>query len=218
MSTLISAAATAGPLAAGWSVHTLWMRRRIEAARRDPLTGLYGRDAFTARARSLLGSGQTVVVLVDVNNFKRTNDTRGHAAGDAVLAAIGDRMNGGLVTLAGRLGGDEFAGILRASPDRAEKVIRSLHDWLCVPAEDHGRLIDVSVSVGAAVVAGPHRADWADVLSYAIRRADEAMYDAKRTGGGWKVVAAADPVTHATVNGRRDGRPGTGNAPEGATP
>ena len=91
MNVLLSTA-TVAPLAAGWSVHTLWMRRRIEAARRDPLTGLHTRHAFTRHAVRILRSGPALVVLADVNDFKQTNDTHGHAAGDAVLTAMASRL------------------------------------------------------------------------------------------------------------------------------
>ncbi|MFH9999730.1 hypothetical protein ACH4NR_05935, partial [Streptomyces globisporus] len=73
MSTLLTALAAAGPLAAGWSVHTVWLRRSLRTARRDPLTGLRTRDGFTRRATALLKDPRAVVVLADVDHVDRTN-------------------------------------------------------------------------------------------------------------------------------------------------
>lgn len=92
-----------------WGVHGWWMSRRLRTARRDPLTGLWTRDAFTRRARRLLRNPHAVVVLADVDRFKQVNDTHGHAAGDALLAATAGRLAHavGRAGVAGRLGGDD---------------------------------------------------------------------------------------------------------------
>ncbi|SPE48295.1 putative diguanylate cyclase YfiN [Streptomyces netropsis] len=122
MNALLTASAAAGPLVAGWSLHTLLLRRRVERARRDPLTGLPGRDAFTATARRRLRAPGGVVVLVNLDGFKQVNDTHGHAAGDEVLASAAQRLavwaetRGGC---AGRLGGDEFAATI-ACPEPSD--------------------------------------------------------------------------------------------------
>ncbi|MDQ1068796.1 GGDEF domain-containing protein [Streptomyces canus] len=116
MSELLFAAAAGLPMAAGWSLHALRLRRRIETARRDPLTGLFTRDAFAERALKVLAGGPSAIYITDLNRFKEINDTYGHAAGDAVIAATGRRLaewadvNGGIVV---RLGGDEFAAVAR---------------------------------------------------------------------------------------------------------
>lgn len=211
MSALLSTAAAAGPLAAGWSVHSVWMRRRIERARRDPLTGLHTRDGFTARSRRYLRRGPVVVLLADVNDFKTVNDTFGHAAGDAVLAAVGRRLAHTCTDgVAARLGGDEFAAVLTTRPEAAESVVNALRHWLCLPVDYDGRRLAVSVSVGAAFLTVAHRTEAGNVLAHALRRADEAMYEAKRTTGRTRVVRVAAAVTgHDTVNGRRAGRAGT---------
>lgn len=212
--TTLTALSAAAPLAAGWSVHTLWLRRRIEAARRDPLTGLHTRDGFTARAVRIVRSGPAVVLLADVNDFKTSNDRYGHAAGDAVLAAVAGRLarscRSGAV---GRLGGDEFAAVLPVPPYAARLAVSRLHGPLCQPLETEGRRLSVSVSLGAATVEPDPLVAAADVLAYGLRLADEAMYAAKRTDGRWH-LAAAGPA-HPTVNGRRAGRPGTHPIEEG---
>jgi diguanylate cyclase (GGDEF)-like protein len=92
MNTLLAAVAAGVPVVAGWSAHWVWLRGRLTAARRDPLTGLWTREAFTRRAARLLRDPRAVVVLADVDHFKQVNDTHGHAAGDALLAATAARL------------------------------------------------------------------------------------------------------------------------------
>ncbi|NEA72787.1 GGDEF domain-containing protein [Streptomyces sp. SID13588] len=204
----MAAVAAALPLAAGWSVHGLRLHHRIEATRRDPLTGLLNRDAFTARADRALTHGRSAVYVLDLDRFKEINDTHGHAAGDAVLHVVGQRLtawgqiNGPLI---GRLGGDEFAAItvMRSRADllwMLGELLRSLRE----PIEFDGHRLNVGASIGAVAI--DTRAETAD-LSALLRRADEAMYAAKQNGGGWHI--AEDTAPAATVNGRRAGRRGT---------
>jgi diguanylate cyclase (GGDEF)-like protein len=119
--------ATALP-AAGWPLHAAVLRRRLAKARRDPLTGLAARDLFEARAARILARRPgALVVLVDLDGFKMLNDTRGHAAGDAVLVQAARRLAAyvGPGGIAGRLGGDEFAAVLPGIHDAG--TLRSLH-------------------------------------------------------------------------------------------
>lgn len=208
MSEILSAVAAALPLAAGWSVHGLRLHHRIEATRRDPLTGLLNRDAFTTRADRALTHGRSAVYVLDLDRFKEINDTHGHAAGDAVLHAVGQRLtawgqiNGPLI---GRLGGDEFAAVT-AIHSRTELLwmLGELLSCLHEPIEFEGHRLSVGASIGAVAV--DSRTGPAD-LSALLRQADEAMYAAKQSGGGWHIAANAAPA--ATVNGRRAGRRGT---------
>ncbi|WP_323748967.1 diguanylate cyclase domain-containing protein [Streptomyces sp. PR69] len=95
MSHTLTAVSAALPVVAGWSVHSVRLRRRIEAARRDPLTGLWTRDAFAERACALLARSRAhLVCVVDLDGFKQVNDTLGHAAGGAVLRTVGRRLAG----------------------------------------------------------------------------------------------------------------------------
>lgn len=215
MSHTLTALAAAGPLAAGWSLHSLLLRRRIEVARRDPLTGLLARDGFEERARRSLAGGQRAVYVVDLNWFKAVNDTYGHAAGDAVLRTTGQRLgrwaddNDGV---AGRLGGDEFAAIacIYGTADLRHALNDLLHR-LEQPVEFDSHHIAVHASIGAA----RHWRTSTRDLSALLRRADEEMYKAKQGGGGWGIAggdwAIAQNLTPElrTVNGRREGRPGT---------
>ncbi|MER7235137.1 GGDEF domain-containing protein [Streptomyces olivaceus] len=194
-------------LAAGaglvWGTHAWWMSRRLQSARRDPLTGLWTREAFTRRARRLLRNPRAVVLLADVDKFKRVNDTHGHAAGDALLAATAARLAHavGRSGVVGRLGGDEFAAVLIDGDDTAVARFAVLSRVLARPV-DLAPEVHTTVSLGWV-----HRADHpTEDLSGLLRRADEAMYAAKRGSG--RVRRAGLMRLLPTVAGRRAGRRG----------
>ncbi|MEU3353796.1 GGDEF domain-containing protein [Streptomyces sp. NPDC037389] len=195
------------PLAAGWSLHALWWRHRIDQARRDPLTGLPGRQVFQRQAAKLLRGRGAVVVLVDLDRFKALNDTYGHGAGDAVLATCAARLSrwaeehGGC---AARLGGDEFAAVILVGADGLPVALDALSVSLCRPLPYRDHVLMVDASVGAYFAELLPEAP----LERAMRRADEAMYTAKRAGGGWNIAETPTPAM-TTTNGRRTGRPGT---------
>ncbi|MEV7217902.1 GGDEF domain-containing protein [Kitasatospora cineracea] len=153
---------------------------RLNTARRDPLTGLVTRQAWTERAEQLAAAGDAVVLLVDLDQFKPVNDRHGHAAGDAVLAATAHRLAHwcGPAGTAGRLGGDEFvAAVPDDHGDLAERVTK-LRDTLAQPVEVRGRLLQIGASVGAAALT-----DLAvPTVSAALEAADAAMYRSKKRG------------------------------------
>ncbi|MDQ1013386.1 diguanylate cyclase (GGDEF)-like protein [Streptomyces sp. V4I23] len=192
----------------GWTVHALALHRKLAATRKDPLTGLLRRDAYTARARRLLArhGDSGAVVMVDADRFKEINDGFGHAAGDTVLASIAARLTAwaGPRAAVGRLGGDEFAVVLELPAARRalrlEQLVRMLHTPVTL---DDGSSVDVAASVGAATpdVIG------ARDLTRLQRAADAALYDGKHSGRA--VLASAAHATVPSVNGRRAGRPGT---------
>ncbi|MEU8764777.1 GGDEF domain-containing protein [Streptomyces sp. NPDC048659] len=191
----------------GWAVHAVALHRQIAATRRDPLTGLLRRDAYTNRARRFLARHDDVaVVMVDADRFKEINDRLGHAAGDTVLTAFGARLTAwaGPRASVGRLGGDEFAVVLQLPAARRalrlEQLVRMLHTPVVL---DDGRTVDVAASVGAATPAAVGSRD----LSLLQRAADAALYDGKHTGRA--VLATTAHASVPSVNGRRAGRPGT---------
>lgn len=192
----------------GWVVHAVALHKRLAATRRDPLTGLLRRDAYTARARRLLArhGDDVTLVMVDADHFKQINDSLGHAAGDVVLAAFGARLTAwaGPRAAVGRLGGDEFAVVLELASDRRaqrlEQLVRMLHTPVVL---DDRRTVDVAASIGAAT---PDVLGTRD-LTALQRMADAALYDGKHTGRS--VLATAQHATVPSINGRRIGRPGT---------
>ncbi|MFF6835224.1 GGDEF domain-containing protein [Streptomyces sp. NPDC012438] len=192
----------------GWALHAVALHKQLAATRKDPLTGLMRRDAYTHRARRLLArhGDDTTVVMVDADRFKAINDQLGHAAGDAVLAAFGSRLIAwaGPRAAAGCLGGDEFALVLDLPAERRvqrlEQLVRMLHTPVVL---DDGRVVDVAASVGAATPASVGSRN----LSVLQRAADAALYDGKHSGHA--VLATAAHATVPSLNGRRLGRPGT---------
>jgi diguanylate cyclase (GGDEF)-like protein/PAS domain S-box-containing protein len=162
---------------------------RIEfLATRDVLTGLPNRwllsdrvgQAILAAAR---GRGQLALLCIDLDRFKLVNDSLGHAAGDALLRAVAERLGSTLRredTLA-RLGGDEFVLLwngLKSTEDAAALAQRVL-SILGRPFTVEGRTLNVGASIGVAVYPADGR-DFAELL----RNADAAMYYAKESGRG----------------------------------
>src|SRR5690606_27979206 len=154
------------------------------AASHDPLTGLANRRELLDRGGELLGhrhtEGLTALLLIDLNHFKEINDTLGHPAGDRVLIEVARRLSGVAHSgdLVARLGGDEFAVLLTGlsapamAAHRAESVLAALQE----PMELDGMRINVEASAGLAVA--PDSGGMTELL----RRADTAMYQAKRSG------------------------------------
>ncbi|MEV6381625.1 GGDEF domain-containing protein [Streptomyces sp. NPDC051773] len=203
MSTL-AALLSAGLPVIGWAVHARWLHNRLTTARRDPLTGLWTRDAFTRRARRLLRDPRAVVVLADVDHFKQINDTHGHAAGDVLLATVAARLAHGITPggVTGRLGGDEFAAVV---VDRDGTMADRLHTLARVLARPVDTAPDVHTTVSLGWVrAADHPGE---DLSALLRRADEAMYAAKRSGRSGPRRARLGRLL-GSVAGRRPGRRG----------
>ncbi len=160
--------------------------RLREQADRDPLTGLFNRRYLAATmARDLQACVErdrvATVALLDVDHFKRINDTYGHAAGDAVLVALARLLSDGVraTDVVGRYGGEEFLVFLPGcsledARHRAESW-RQACGALVVNAEGH--TLRVTFSVGLASF--PEHGATAEVLT---RRADEALYRAKKRG------------------------------------
>lgn len=159
------------------------------AALTDPLTDLPNRAAFNATLDTYAkGLDAFATLMIDLDKFKLVNDTYGHAAGDAVLIAVAQRLRSLVVTggIAARLSGDEFA-VLAISPSPAISKLLALdvHRALAEPIEICGELLVVGASVGVAHV-------WPAEADRALSGADWAMYRAKAAGGG---VAEHDPLT-----------------------
>ncbi|WP_329457898.1 GGDEF domain-containing protein [Streptomyces sp. NBC_01497] len=163
----------------GWALHGGLLARRLSTARRDPLTGLHTRAGFTTRAERLIRrSPGAVAVLVDLDDFKQINDTHGHAAGDAVIAATGLRLAAWTTRhgVAARLGGDEFAALVVGEPRTAG--LPALAAALNRPVLYDAGVLPVSASIGVCRLTDLTMPRLTDALS----AADAAMYAAKGHG------------------------------------
>jgi len=156
----------------------------------DAVTGLPNRALFEDRLTRALAaatrhSRRLAVLFLDLDHFKRINDSLGHAIGDVVLSGVAARIQGCLReedTLA-RLGGDEFA-ILLPEIDEDEdvvQVVERISESLRVPLTAKDRDIVITASVGIAVGGAGAHDENAEAL---VRNADLAMYAAKRRGPG----------------------------------
>jgi diguanylate cyclase (GGDEF)-like protein/PAS domain S-box-containing protein len=159
------------------------LERERELARTDVLTRLSNRRAFyeaaeNERQRSLRHGHPLTLAYVDVDNFKKVNDTLGHATGDELLVTVADGLRQHLRAsdTVGRLGGDEFAILLpETTAQGAESVVRKLSEVLL--QEMKSRHWPVSFSIGVATFL--HNPPSLDEM---IRSADELMYTVKRDG------------------------------------
>ncbi|MEU0084300.1 bifunctional diguanylate cyclase/phosphodiesterase [Streptomyces sp. NPDC006274] len=171
---------------------TLWIARaRAEEQLRDPLTGLPNRQWLLERTWSALedaenSGARAALVLIDLDRFRSVNDTLGHLAGDRLLLQIAERLRQALPrgAEAARLGGDEFAVLLPTadSTTSAQRIARHLVSELSSPLDLDGLTLVLEASAGLAVF--PDHALDAEGL---LRRADVAMYQAKRDRTGVEV-------------------------------
>ena len=126
---------------------------------------------------------RSALVCLDVDHFKAINDTLGHAAGDAVLVVVAERLRAALRwgDLAARLGGDEFALLIDevGSDDELHALARRLTGLLNQPCEVHGQQVALGMSLGLAVVPS-HGATLDELMAHA----DLALYAAKEAGRG----------------------------------
>ncbi|MET7780412.1 GGDEF domain-containing protein [Streptomyces mirabilis] len=187
------------------------VRRQLDAARKDPLTGLPGRDALTDRTERLARTHreQLHVLVADADGLKTVNDSLGHAAGDALIAAIGHRIGAWAAArggLAARLGGDEFGAALLLPPTATLRETAALREQLEQPVDHNGHTLRPAVSIGTArAVDLPDEAG----ASRLLRGADMAMYRVKTREKPCGYTATRQDAYTPTVHGRRPGRPGT---------
>ena len=164
--------------------------RLARLSRHDALTGLLNRRAIDElmgqeekRARRLSGhsGGRVAVLMIDIDHFKRLNDSHGHAVGDRALQHLATVMSAQLrgIDHLARWGGEEFLALLPATNgDEALAIAERLCERVrSLPlVHDEGRLV-LTASVGVAEWRGPQ-----DNIADLLRRADAALYEAKRDG------------------------------------
>jgi two-component system cell cycle response regulator len=170
------------------------LEESLELAVMDALTGLHNRRYMEVHLKALMdaaraGGSPLSVVVIDVDKFKSVNDTHGHDAGDNVLREVARRIqrNTRGIDLACRLGGEEFVIIM---PDTGMERARQVGERVraCIAEEvfqaDRELQVSVTASVGVATLGED------DTFAEMFKRADRALYAAKR-GGRNRVVAAA---------------------------
>lgn len=169
----------------------------IEMAITDALTGLHNRRYMETHVATLveqaIARGKPLAVLVlDIDFFKAINDTHGHDGGDDVLREFATRLRKSIrgIDLACRYGGEEFVVVM---PDTdlgiAAKVAERLRRRIASEPfliHANGRTVEVTISIGLAGLAGTD-----DTPAKVLKRADEALYRAKRDGRNRVVAAAA---------------------------
>jgi diguanylate cyclase (GGDEF)-like protein/PAS domain S-box-containing protein len=179
---------TAADLAAIAFEHQVWQDRLAHQAHHDPLTGLPNRLLFEDRLQQAIAAARRhrrsmAVLFVDLDRFKLVNDTLGHSTGDLLLRQVAQRFSSCLRdsdTLA-RTGGDEFTLVLSdiGHPEGVCSAAEKLVTALKRPVQAGHNELFVSASIGIALY--PEDGDDADTLK---RKADTAMYFAKKKGGG----------------------------------
>jgi len=167
----------------------------------DELTGLPSRAMFEelldlSVARAKRHDGSVAVLSVDLNEFRLVNDSLGHQAGDALLAAVADRLRDATreTDLVARRGGDQFLllladldrddGAIDSAVMRAQGVAQRIQDSLVAPFPLAGTEVYVAASIGISLF--PNDAADAGIL---LRNAESAMYEAKRNGRSDFVLA-----------------------------
>ncbi|MGO4834785.1 diguanylate cyclase, partial [Rhizobiaceae sp. 2RAB30] len=158
------------------------LERTEYLAGHDVMTGLANRAQFEARLAEACQSGEPggILMLIDLDGFKKVNDTLGHAIGDECLIEIGRRLSAVCrsAELIARIGGDEFAVLFGpdASPQKVEGIARRIARAAEEPMNCSGRVFRIGASVGYAFAER-------ETPTAVFTRADRALYAAKAMGG-----------------------------------
>jgi diguanylate cyclase (GGDEF)-like protein/PAS domain S-box-containing protein len=203
-------------------VHDITQRKSAEAALRsqaalsehqalhDPLTGLANRTLFRSRIDQAVkacrrSAGSAAILVMDLDGFKETNDSLGHAAGDELLVEFARRLPAALRSsdTVARLGGDEF-GVLLPDAGVPEDVVRTLdriQTAITQPVDLDGLSLSLNASIGIAL-----HPDHGEEVEQLLRNADAAMYHAKKERVAWRFYDSSNAPQ--PVAGRRgaDGR------------
>jgi diguanylate cyclase (GGDEF)-like protein len=153
----------------------------------DSLTGLPNRLLLGQRLDDAIRSGPFVLIFVDLDDFKEVNDRFGHAGGDELLCAVGERLQrciGKPDTLA-RIGGDEFAILIDGELEAPEVVADRIRVALRDPFAIHGSSIRVRASMG---LVRPEVGETTPTSDDLLRQADVSMYAGKRVGKDTAVI------------------------------
>lgn len=173
-----------------------------ELAMKDSLTGLFNRRVFNelltieVRRKELMPIS---LLLIDLDDFKKINDTFGHPAGDEVLTSVGKILRDGCrgSDLVARYGGEEFAVMLPATgPSTAFEIAQRFRTRLSSTSfVFEGKNVRMTASVGIAHTTGTKR----DSLEKLISRADQALYRAKKSGKNMTYIYTAKSLDSITL-------------------
>lgn len=178
----------------GIAIERVRMQEQLQhMARHDALTGLPNRQLFLDRldaalARAVRSAGGFALLYLDLDEFKQVNDRHGHAAGDALLREVGQRLQGAVrdVDTVGRIGGDEFIVLLEGVDNAADAflIAAKIEQVFGAPVTVGAFELKIGASIGLAMYP-------ADGLRAAqlIERADIAMYRAKQQRGAARRLA-----------------------------
>ena len=180
------------------AMHLAWVRLSTDAraSLRDPLTGLLNRRGLLSAAprlwrNAIASNGKVIVIVIDVDHFKRVNDRLGHDAGDAVLCEIATALMHRLPanSLVGRTGGDEFTAYILGNDCDTGALVENLP----VVISDATHTAQITASAGAVLVSPHSTDDSEETLRSAVRTSDALMYAAKRAGGNRTLVERQGP-------------------------
>ena len=155
----------------------------------DSLSGLNNRTEFMSLAEkefawAKANKADLSLLVMDLDNFKKINDTFGHAAGDKVIREVGHLIKSSFrkTDIAGRIGGEEFAVILKNTPlEDAKKVAEKFRETIAkTKVIDEEKEISFTISIGLAAIGGK-TGDSTDIDEF-LKMADAALYQAKASG------------------------------------
>ena len=172
------------------------IQRQLDLANTDSLTGLLNRRGLELRLERMLGrladTESVALMVVDLDQFKRVNDTFGHAMGDRVLRRTARRLSAvtGRRPCVARTGGEEFTIAVPVDADSAKHLADDIREAVHDPGDD----VPVTVSIGVAILdAGQWRSadspyESAELMHNGLLDADAAMYESKHAGGNKATV------------------------------
>ena len=172
--------------------------RNLQASLRDPLTGLSNRILLNHRVEALIDQHRPdatgarrpagALLLLDLDRFKRINDSLGHSAGDSVLVAVGLRLREAVGDrgMAARLGGDEFAILIEtADSDVVDSTVDHIRTAMKGPVTTGSGSVHVTTSIGSVAISAPASSvdlATATTITEALHRADIALHRSKQNG------------------------------------
>ncbi|GEJ59327.1 GGDEF domain-containing protein [Anaeromyxobacter diazotrophicus] len=183
-------------------VEAEYQHKLAQGALHEPLTGLYNRRHFMERLSAELSSAQRharplALLLVDIDHFKRVNDAHGHAAGDEVLKAVANVLQGAVrkEDVLARFGGEEFVVLSRETPLSGAKTlaerIRRAVERARLRLEGKEKDVAVTVSVGVTVSFGLTKFEPGRTEQQLLAAVERALHRAKQNGRNTVVAAPA---------------------------